>query len=330
MVNFMERRQLNGSRIWNSRNIPKGTWDSDTQYEAANLVTHDGSSFLAHTQPPVGTPPTDPAYWQVSAAGTGKATADIPGTVKPDGKTLAIDDEGTLSAVQATQTSLGVIKGSDDVTVDGNGAVTVNTAFTQAAELANLIAGEAVREVLGKISKSIAATMNLDQNALLKNMLTNIDVNDREKIPTAALVHTLADRIGMGEDLAAGNNLTSAVNSLNMRGSTYQLTLPQVPPTTASMQVGGIISVPPGTYLFVLDAIARSTSDSHTSLEARANGSTFSLGRIPNTNGTHLSLCMEKIISFSVQTDVSFAIQKNNATGDVVFFGGSYTGIRLK
>jgi hypothetical protein len=43
--------------------VPKGEYESGTQYEVANLVTRDGSSFLAHTKPPVGTLPTNTAYW---------------------------------------------------------------------------------------------------------------------------------------------------------------------------------------------------------------------------------------------------------------------------
>lgn len=195
--------------------VPKGEWDSNTQYEVANLVTLDGSSYVAHTEPPVGTLPTNMAYWQVSAQGTSKATADSVGTVKPDGVTTEVNTDGVLSAKIATQSTAGMVKGSPGITVGTGGAIDVNTAFTQATELANIIAGEAIAQVLGKISKSIATTMNLDQNALLKNMLTNMDANDSSKIPTSAFIHTLVERIGMGEDLDIGDNLTAAFNALN-------------------------------------------------------------------------------------------------------------------
>ena len=58
--------------------------------------------------------------------------------------------------------------------------------------------------------------MNLDQNALLKNMVSGIDANDGNKIPSSAFVHTLYERLGMGTDLSAGDakNVTQAVNSL--------------------------------------------------------------------------------------------------------------------
>ncbi|MDR2022119.1 MAG: hypothetical protein LBQ71_02435 [Hungatella sp.] len=195
--------------------VPKGEWDSDSQYEVANLVSRDGSSFLAHTRPQVGTLPTNTAYWQVSAQGTSKATDDSLGTVKPDGVTTEVSADGAMSAKTATQSTLGLVKGSAGINVGAGGTIDVNTIFTQAAELANIIAGEAISQVLGKISKSIAVTMGLDQNALLKNMLTNIDANDQNKIPTSAFVHTLYNRIGMGTELTAGANLTEAANTLN-------------------------------------------------------------------------------------------------------------------
>ena len=57
--------------------------------------------------------------------------------------------------------------------------------------------------------------MSLDQNALLKNMLTSIDGNSSEKVPTQAYIHTLVERIGMGIELTAGANLTEVANELS-------------------------------------------------------------------------------------------------------------------
>ena len=194
---------------------PMGAYDPDTKYGLLNLVEYDGSSYVAHTDPPVGTLPTNLAYWQVSAQGTGKATADSVGTVKPDGTTTEVSTEGSMSVKTALQDALGLVKGSDGIKVGADGSIDVNTLFTQAAELANLIAGEAIATALGKISKSIAVTMGLNENALFKSMLTNMDVNDSTKVNSAAYIHKLTERIGMGEELAAGANLTAAFNVLN-------------------------------------------------------------------------------------------------------------------
>lgn len=195
--------------------VPKGVWNAGTEYNVGHLVELDGSSYVAKAKPPVGTLPTNTAYWQVSATGTSKATADNAGVVKPDGVTTKVDENAALSVKTAQQNAVGVVKGSAGIKVGVNGSLDVNTDFKQAAALANIIAGEAIAQVLGKVSKAIATTMNLDQNALLKNMLTGIDVNDANKVPNAAFIHTLVERIGMGTDLGYGfTNLTAAVNSV--------------------------------------------------------------------------------------------------------------------
>lgn len=196
--------------------VPKGVWNAETQYKVNNLVEYDGSSYVAKVQPPVGTLPTDTSYWQVSAAGTKKATTDSLGTVMPDGTTTEIKEDGKLSAKTAQQNALGVVKGSDDIIVGEDGNLTVNTTFEQATEIANIIAGEAIKSVLGKVSKAIATTMSLDENALLKNMISGIDVNDGNKVPSSAYIHSLVERIGMGTALEGGfDNLTAGLNSVN-------------------------------------------------------------------------------------------------------------------
>lgn len=209
--------------------VPKGVWNAETQYKVNNLVEYDGSSYVAKVQPPVGTLPTDTSYWQVSAAGTKKATADSLGTVMPDGTTTEIKEDGKLSAKTAQQNALGVVKGSDDVTVGEDGNLTVNTTFEQATEIANIIAGEAIKSVLGKVSKAIATTMSLDENALLKNMISGIDVNDGNKVPSSAYIHSLVERIGMGTAIEGGfDNLTAGLNSVNNNLSNVKQSITQL------------------------------------------------------------------------------------------------------
>lgn len=195
--------------------VPMGTWEDSKDYNVGNLVELDGSSYVAKVKPPVGTSPTDTAYWQVSAKGASKATADIAGVVKPDGVTTEVDANASLSVKKATQATVGIVKGSNGIKVGAEGSIDVDTTFTQATDLANIIAGEAIASVLGKVSKAIATTMSLDQNALLKNMLTSIDGNSSEKVPTQAYIHTLVERIGMGIELTAGANLTEVANELS-------------------------------------------------------------------------------------------------------------------
>lgn len=195
--------------------VPSGEWAADVQYDVGKLVSYNGSSYVAKIKPPVGTLPTDLDYWQVSAQGAGKATAGTLGVVKPDGTSTEVNTNGEISVKLAGQDTPGIVKGSAGIAVGEGGSIDVKTAFKQATNLANIIADEPITQILGKISKSIATTMALDQNALLKNMLTNIDLNNPNKVPSAALVHTLYERTGMSTQLTAGNNLTGAVNQIS-------------------------------------------------------------------------------------------------------------------
>ena len=192
-----------------------GTYSASVTYEKLTFVHYNGDAYLTLKTVKGVTPTDDGTNYRLFCKSAVTATTSKAGIVMPDGFTISISN-GKISAKKATQSAVGVVKGSDDINVDSNGAITVNTEFTQATALANLIAGEAIKVVLGKVSKAIATTMNLDQNALLKNMVSGIDANDGNKIPSSAFVHTLYERLGMGTDLSAGDakNVTQAVNSL--------------------------------------------------------------------------------------------------------------------
>ena len=144
------------------------------------------------------------------------ATATKAGIVLPDGTTTTVDGNGKISVKKATTSAAGIVKpAATDFIMAADGTQKINTQFTQATELANIIAGEAIAQVWGKVSKAIATTMNLDQNALLKNMISNIAVNDPDKLNSAAYIYTLVERIGMGTELAVGANLTDGLNKVN-------------------------------------------------------------------------------------------------------------------
>lgn len=193
-----------------------GNYDPDTTYEKITFVHYGSDTYMTLKTVTGITPIDDGVNYKLFCRSAELATADVPGTVKPDGTTITVDEEtGALSSKTATQSEAGIVKGSAGIKVGPGGTLDVNTAFTQATELANIIANEAIATVLGKVSKTIATTMNLDQNAVLKNMLTNIDADDQNKIPTTKLTHALWNRIGMGEDLDIGANLTAVVKALN-------------------------------------------------------------------------------------------------------------------
>ena len=192
-----------------------GNYSASTTYEKLTFVHYQGDAYMTLKTVKGVTPTDDGVNYRRFCKSAELATASKAGIVMPDGTTTTVDSSGYLSAKKATKSTTGIVKGSNSIKVGSDGAIDVNTTFTQAVNLANIITGEAIATILGKVSKAIATTMNLNQNALLKSMLTSIDANDSSKIPTAAYIHTLVERIGMGTQLTAGANLTEAANNLN-------------------------------------------------------------------------------------------------------------------
>ena len=192
-----------------------GNYSASTTYEKLTFVHYQGDAYMTLKTVKGVTPTDDGVNYRRFCKSAELATPSKAGIVMPDGTTTTVDSSGNLSAKKATQSTAGIVKGSNSIKVGSDGAIDVNTTFTQAVNLANIITGEAIATILGKVSKAIATTMNLNQNALLKSMLTSIDSNDSSKIPTAAYIHTLVERIGMGTQLTAGANLTEAANNLS-------------------------------------------------------------------------------------------------------------------
>ena len=192
-----------------------GDYSATTTYEKLTFVHYQGDTYMTLKTVKGVTPTDDGVNYKLFCKSAELATASKAGIVMPDGTTTTVNSSGKMSAKRATQSTPGIVKGSNSIKVGSDGAIDVNTTCTQAVNLANIITGEAIATILGKVSKAIATTMNLNQNALLKSMLTSIDANDSSKIPTAAYIHTLVERIGMGTQLTAGANLTEAANNLS-------------------------------------------------------------------------------------------------------------------
>lgn len=47
---------------------PKGEWSSNTSYLKNDIVSYQGSTYLAKSAPPAGTLPTNTTYWMLCAA----------------------------------------------------------------------------------------------------------------------------------------------------------------------------------------------------------------------------------------------------------------------
>ena len=107
--------------------VPAGVYNAARTYYPLDLVSYSDASWVCR-QECVGITPTDAAgqYWQHFGAAVGIADIYTAGIVRPDGTTVTIQEDGTISIPKAEAVKLGLVQ-PDDVTikVDSNGVISV-------------------------------------------------------------------------------------------------------------------------------------------------------------------------------------------------------------
>ena len=78
---------------------PKGDWSADATYKRLDAVTYNNTLYFAKKEVPAGTATSNTEYWSKSIVGGASAiaTTEDAGVVKPDGKSMSVDESGTLS-----------------------------------------------------------------------------------------------------------------------------------------------------------------------------------------------------------------------------------------
>lgn len=79
--------------------VPKGEWSANATYKRLDAVTHNNTLYFAKKNVPAGTVTSNTEYWSKSIVGGASAiaTTEDAGVVKPDGKSMSVDESGTLS-----------------------------------------------------------------------------------------------------------------------------------------------------------------------------------------------------------------------------------------
>lgn len=79
--------------------VPKGEWNANATYKRLDAVTYNNTLYFAKKDVPAGTVTSNTEYWSKSiVGGVGAiATTEEAGIVKPDGKSMSVDESGTLS-----------------------------------------------------------------------------------------------------------------------------------------------------------------------------------------------------------------------------------------
>lgn len=79
--------------------VPKGDWSADATYKRLDAVTYNNTLYFDKKEVPAGTATSNTEYWSKSIVGGASAiaTTEDAGVVKPDGKSMSVDESGTLS-----------------------------------------------------------------------------------------------------------------------------------------------------------------------------------------------------------------------------------------
>ena len=80
--------------------LARGAWVSTTNYVQLDLVTYNGTAYLARAASIGVDPSTDSSYtyWQPFGSAAQIATTSVPGLVMPDGTTITVDNTGLIRA----------------------------------------------------------------------------------------------------------------------------------------------------------------------------------------------------------------------------------------
>ena len=132
----------------------------------------------------------------------------------PDEETIIrLDEEYTIGVPTATTERKGLVIVGDGTKIE-DGVLSIDTSFDESESLEDLVSEESFKTTLTKLAKAVSEVIRLDQNAVLKSMISNLNVNDHNMIPTSAYVYKLAERIGIDIDLIGNESLTDGVNKL--------------------------------------------------------------------------------------------------------------------
>lgn len=208
--------------------VPKGDWSADTTYKRLDAVTYNNTLYFAKKEVPAGTATSNTEYWSKSIVGGASAiaTTEDAGVVKPDGKSMSVDESGTLSInLDGTTITLdeakNVIKLADTLKDKIGSALQpesiVNNQITTVEGFA-LDARQANPNLDGTLAKQLS-DLNGSLNTTIKRAAT---LNGNEALGETCygkpwlVLKELFDKVPTGisafETVAAGSYLTIANN----------------------------------------------------------------------------------------------------------------------
>lgn len=219
---------------------PKGTYNSSLSYEKLDIVTHDGASYIAIKDAPIGISPTDINYFQVLSSRGEKGDTGTSYTYRWDGTALIIsadgvDDEpvelaGVSPSVSISKTENGNTititdyKGSHDFTVSDGVSPVITTTDNTDGHTVKIVHADGTDEF--KINDGISPIIT----AIKEGKITTIKIVDVNGERTLCTISDGVDGDGSGDMLMStyDSNNDGVVNMAAALASTAKILISQV------------------------------------------------------------------------------------------------------
>ena len=179
--------------------VPKGDWSADATYKRLDAVTYNNTLYFAKKDVPAGTATSNTEYWSKSIVGGASAiaTTEDAGVVKPDGKSMSVDESGTLS-INLDGTTITLDEAKNVIKLADTLKDKINGAFPAANLINNLTTTEAGFGLDARQGKALDDKIT-EINGSLKNVATK---NDISALNPSAGIKLYTDfsigRLGMG------------------------------------------------------------------------------------------------------------------------------------
>ena len=164
--------------------VPKGDWSADATYKRLDAVTYNNTLYFAKKDVPAGTVTSNTEYWSKSiVGGVGAiATTEDAGVVKPDGKSMSVDESGTLS-INLDGTTITLDEAKNVIKLADTLKDKINGAFPAANLINNLTTTEAgfgLDARQGKALDDKITEINGSLNTVFYSIKETIDANNAD------------------------------------------------------------------------------------------------------------------------------------------------------
>ena len=191
--------------------VPKGDWSADATYKRLDAVTYNNTLYFAKKDVPAGTATSNTEYWSRSIVGGAGAiaTKEDAGIVKPDGKSVSVDESGTLS-INLDGTTITLDEAKNVIKLADTLKEKINGAFPAANLINNLTTTEAGFGLYARQGKALDDKIT-EINGSLENDINALNPSAKIKLYTKFSIgklgagwYRIAEAVFMGDTASEG------------------------------------------------------------------------------------------------------------------------------